>query len=463
MKRLEKLFHLRYGVWPDAIIPMNGGGSSRRYFWVCRQDLRVVGVIGTDRRENDTFIYMARALGEAGEAVPEIYGVSDDGMAYIQEPLGKTSLYDILHTPRGDEMVGKALTRLPYFQTCPQVDYDRLYPVRDMGEREIMWDLNYFKYCFLKPAGAHINEALLEEDFRRLARDAAQCRPLGLMYRDFQSRNIMIQDEPWWIDFQSARHGPLLYDLASFLWQARAKFTPEERREYAEVYFKKASELTGTTVEELRAGLPLMVLLRMLQVLGAYGLRGLTERKTEFMTSIPGALVNIRELKKDGLLDRYPELKRVIDEVSTMERFRPKENTEGLTVTVYSFSYKKGYPEDLSGNGGGFMFDCRAMHNPGRYDQYKQLTGLDKPVIDFLEERGEVQPFLEKVRGLVGPAVERYLQRGFTSLQVGFGCTGGRHRSVYCAQHLAEDIAREYPAAHVRVIHREQGIKTELK
>lgn len=132
-------------------------------------------------------------------------------------------------------------------------------------------------------------------------------------------------------------------------------------------------------------------------------------------------------------------------------------NTSTLEITIYSFSYRKDLPKDPSGNGGGYVFDCRAIHNPGRYDEYKPLTGLDKPVIDFLEKDGEITGFLGHIYPLADQHIMRYQERGFSYLMFSFGCTGGQHRSVYAAQHLADYIAEKYK---VKVIlhHREQNI-----
>ena len=132
-----------------------------------------------------------------------------------------------------------------------------------------------------------------------------------------------------------------------------------------------------------------------------------------------------------------------------------------LLVTIYSFSYKRGVPADASGNGGGYVFDCRGTNNPGRYEQYKTLTGLDQPVIDFLEKDGEILTFLESVYALVDHHVARFIERDFTNLQVAFGCTGGQHRSVYCAEHLAKHLKEKYDV-QIHLIHRERGIEKEL-
>lgn len=463
MDRLKTLFFRHFSCLPDTIIPITGSGSGRTYLRLTCKTGSAVGVIGTDRKENDTFIYIGRTLRQQGISTPLIYEVSDDGMAYLQEDLGNTPLINILHTPGTEKLIEEVMRTLPQIQFA-HIDSDMLYPVREMSERHVMWDLNYFKYCFLKAADIQFDEDKLEDDFKRLANHICSGQAQGLIYRDCQSRNIMVcDDKVWWIDFQSMRRGPVLYDAASFLWQSRARFTAEERDRYAEIYCESLRQHTGHTKEQLLEMLPIMVLFRTLQVLGAYGLRGLTEHKAHFLESIPGAIANLNELRCAGTIDEYPELKRAAQKLSEMPRFAPIMPSGKLHVKVFSFSYKKGYPEDLSGNGGGFMFDCRALHNPGRYEEYKPLTGRDKPVIDFLEQRGEIQPFLNAAFSITDTAIEKYISRGFDSLQIGFGCTGGRHRSVYSAEHMAHHIADKFGnRVKVSLIHREQQISETL-
>ncbi len=466
MEELQHLYTEYFGTTPTSVQSLAGSGSARRYFRLTSDACSAVGVLGTDRRENLTFIYLDRLMRERGFAAPRILGVSADSMAYLQQDLGDTSLFDILHTPQGDTAVEEVMRTLPKLQFELKPDINRLYPEKEMTAQGALWDMQYFKYCFAKVAGAEMDQKALDREFDLLASRLwhGSC-PNAIIYRDCQSRNVMIHESrPWWIDCQSIRRGPVLYDLASFLWQARAAFSREEREKFAGIYYDalKAYALLG--YDEFRALLTEMALVRTLQVLGAYGLRGLTERKAHFLLSIPAALNNARELLGGATGERYPELKRLIERLAAMERFRHHDVGDRLCVTVFSFSYKQGYPEDLSGNGGGFMFDCRAMHNPGRYDRYKPLTGRDREVIDFLEERGEVQKFLKNAAALTLPAVDRYIKRGFSSLQIGFGCTGGRHRSVYCAEHLAHTIAERFAGQPltVRLIHREQKIEETL-
>lgn len=468
MKRLQNLFIKEFGVAPDNVMPITGSGSNRQYFRLQNTSSKnsAIGTLGDDVEENKTFLYIDKTLRDSGVNVPLVYGVTEDCTGYLQEDLGDVSLLSLRNTPQFFEMLAKAIDELPRIQTCHAIDSNKCYPEKEMGVRQIMWDLNYFKYCFLKPAGVLFNESALEDDFVAFTSDLLHIPDglWGFMYRDCQSRNIIVKDNmPYWIDFQSGRRGPLLYDVASLLWQAKASIPQDMRLSLAENYFAACQRLTGVDAGVMRGLLPRFVLFRTLQVLGAYGFRGLVERKSHFIESIPAAIKNLEQLIEEGVVDKYNELKKSIEALCDSPRFRRDAADGVLNVEVFSFSYKKGYPEDLSGNGGGFMFDCRGLHNPGRYEEYKCLTGLDAPVIDFLEKRGEVQPFLKSAEALTDATIERYVARGFSSLQIGFGCTGGQHRSVYCAQHLARHIAGKFgDKVRVTVNHREQQIKNTL-
>lgn len=453
------------------MLPLAAAGSNRRYFRL-EGPVNLIGTFNECREENEAFIYLAKHFRNSGIRVPEIAGVSDDRLAYLQEDLGNTSLFDAIKNGRetrafsADEidLLIKTIRRLPdlQFKGAQGLDFAKCYPPVEFNRRTILWDLNYFKYCFLKIAGIDFMEDRLEDDFCALAGILEKTDSDTFMYRDFQSRNVMIRDgEPWFIDFQGGRKGPCLYDAVSFIWQAKANMPSDLRKMLAEEYLCSMRRYRQIGTDEYFKMLRHFVLFRTLQVLGAYGYRGLYERKPHFMQSIPYALANLRELLDEPSAE-YPYLASLLREVASIERFAmPVQNggeDKTLTVKVASFSYKKGIPEDKSGNGGGFVFDCRAVHNPGRYEQYKPLTGLDAPVIEFLESNSEMPEFMESCYSLVDHAVETYMRRGFTSLMVSFGCTGGRHRSVYGAQHMAEHIHKKY-GVRVVLTHREQGIR----
>lgn len=473
MNEIEILSGL-YAAWsgerPVNIEKLAGAGSTRRYYRLHGADgTTAVGVAGDDRRENRAFVALSAALGRCGVAVPQVYAVSEDGNYYLQQDLGNESMFDIIKKEgEGSErvrgLVAQAMKSLARLQTLPEDEYHDALGFKPLSVRQIAWDLNYFKYEYLKPAGVEFDEDALEDDFEAFADSLLSVDEdmWGFMYRDCQSRNVMIVDEtPYWIDFQGARRGLCLYDAVSFLWQAKAGFSDGFRQEMLDIYLKEYFANIGKgspdtdLLKEITAH---VVLFRTLQVLGAYGFRGLVEKKAHFIESIPGALNNLKQVLSLPVLKIGAELRRVCELLCEDTRFKKRESL-GLRIQVFSFSYKKGYPADYSGNGGGFMFDCRGMHNPGRYDEYKPLTGLDAPVREFLEDRGEVQKFTASAMELVSPSVETYLRRGFDSLQIGFGCTGGRHRSVYCADTVGRALAAKYPDAEVVVTHREQGIK----
>lgn len=459
------LYKILYGVEAQEM-KLEASGGDRVYSRLYSPyGPTVIGTAGSDIVENRAFVMLADVFRNHGIKVPQVLIADKDFHSYLQEDLGEESLLSLLSTEKRIELSKAALKELVALQTIDEKEWLPYVYASPFSKRMVMWDLNYFKYEFVKPCGAIFDEDRFEDDFERLSDKMSCYEPAlwGFMYRDFQSRNILIKEEkPYFIDFQGGRKGPTLYDAVSFLWQAKAGFSKEERSVLLETYATAYSFARNIPKEKVLENVEQMALLRTLQVLGAYGFRGLVEKRSHFIESIPGALINLKELLEKGVLNPYPELKNVCRQL-TESHYASQAKPAGLTVKIFSFSYKKGYPEDLSGNGGGFMFDCRGMHNPGRYDKYKPLTGLDRDVIDFLEERGEVQEFLQNAYRLVSPSVARYIERGFSSLQIGFGCTGGRHRSVYCAQHLAERLAEEFPGTRVELVHREQGITQIIK
>lgn len=466
---LIKLYSELRGNDPATVTELAASGSNRRYFRLTGADGdTVVGVLGTCIPENEAFIYLADHFGKAGLPVPTVLAVSDDRMAYLQTDLGDTLLFNAIEkgratrsfSPDERELLVKAIRLLPdvQFKGAVGLDFNRCYPSAQFDVRSIMWDLNYFKYCFLKATGIEFDEDRLEDDFQALAEVLMRSQSSTFMYRDFQSRNVMLEDgEPWLIDFQGGRKGPFYYDVASFLWQAKAGFPQSLRDELIECYIDALRKYKPVDEAYFHEQLRHFVLFRTLQVLGAYGFRGYFEKKPHFMQSVPYALANLRELLQKEFTE-YPYLTDTLHRLLGMKQFSDQVGKRTLTVRVMSFAYKKGIPDDASGNGGGFVFDCRAVNNPGKYERYKPFTGLDKQVIDFLEEDGEIKTFLDHCYGLVDASVKRYIDRGFTNLMVAFGCTGGRHRSVYAAQHMAERLNKLFNVK-VELVHREQDIE----
>lgn len=474
MNGLYRLFEEYTGMAPENVRTLTGSGSNRAYCRMEADGCRLIGVKGVDARENEAFITIARHFHECGIHVPEVLTVSRDMMCYLQEDLGDTLLSDMVasavkaggiqkNSPLSD-LLCRTMSMLPKIQLegAMGLDFSVCYPQPSFDRRTIMFDLNYFKYCFLKPSGVEFNEVLLQDEFERFADKLLEEDSDTFLYRDFNARNVMVRDgEPYFIDFQGGRRGPIYYDVASFIWQARARYPQWLKESMVDSYLDALASYRSVDRSAFMSRLRPFILFRMLQVLGAYGFRGLVEHKAQFVVSIPPAMNILKELLSESV-NEYPYLKKVLEELVSLEKFADRESQDGrLEVKVNSFSYKKGIPQDMSGNGGGYVFDCRSIHNPGRYEPYKKLTGRDEPVIRFLEEDGDILRFLDHVYGVVDPHVETFRGRGFTDLMVSFGCTGGQHRSVYCAEHLARHLAEKYPDIRVRLTHREQKI-TEL-
>lgn len=512
MEQLVTLYTRWCGRKPATIEKMAGAGSNRAYYRLTGDDGKsVVGVVGTSRDENHAFVFLSRHFVRRQLQVPEVLAVSEDEMRYLQTDLGATSLFGAIRGGREAggrynlkevELLKRTIRELPNIQIrgARELDFCHCYPQPEFDQDSVLFDLNYFKYCFLKATALDFHEMKLEADFRMFAKDLTGEPMEAFMYRDFQARNVMIDAEgkPWFIDFQGGRKGPFYYDLASFLWQASAKYSYKLRRELIFEYYHSLRQYTEVpSTRHFVRRLSLFVLFRTLQVLGAYGFRGYFEHKRHFIESIPGAIQNLRDLLSfDTDAFPYPYMMSVLRRLVNLPQFArieeaARSRADGyktvkgddvfkanpidgpatfskydgkgpLVVRVFSFSYKKGIPEDESGNGGGYVFDCRSTHNPGRYEPYKKQTGLDEPVIRFLEDDGEILDFLEPVYQLADHHVRRYMQRGFTSLMFSFGCTGGQHRSVYSAQHLAEHIHEKF-GVEVRITHREQHISEVLE
>lgn len=466
MKELSSLYMSRFGCMPESVTPITGSASNRKYFRMSSTSGNCIGVIGLDRQENEAFLSLASHFRSKGIPVPEVYASDGEGMRYLQEDMGDELLFDDVSRT---DLACEVMSILPkiQFAGAEGLDFSICYPQPEFDRRMVMFDLNYFKYCFLKSSGLEFNEVDLQEDFEAFATDLVGCSSdvPTFMYRDLQPRNVMIKDgKPFFIDFQGGRKGPVYYDVASFVWHARSGFTKDQRKKMLEAYMESLTGYMSVDRSEFDRRVRLFVLFRTLQVLGAYGFRGWAEHKANFVVSIPRTIKALTELLGgvscgdfSDIRKAYPYLCETLDRLVGLSRFHESGSADGrLVVKVTSFSFKKGIPEDPSGNGGGYVFDCRSIHNPGRYPEYRHLTGKDEAVIRFLEEDGEITGFLEHVYGVVDPHVETYSRRGFTSLTVSFGCTGGQHRSVYCAEHLAAHLAEKYPDIEVILRHREQ-------
>ena len=468
---LKPLFESYTGTALTEITELPASGSNRRYFRLKGGNISLIGAIGTNLQENHSFIYLARHFREKGLRVPAVLAVSEDGQAYIQEDLGDQVLFGMvaqgresgLYSSVETDLLRRTIEQLPRLQFvgAQGLDWKNCYPQEAFDARMIDFDLNYFKYCFLKATGLEFNEIELQEDFEKLKEDLLKEDDNTFLYRDFQARNVMIKDgEPWFIDFQGGRRGPIYYDVASFIWQARSRFPEDLKQDLIRTYLRALQQFKQVNEDKFRSRLRLFVLFRTLQVLGAYGFRGYFEKKPHFLASVPYALSNLRKLLETPFED-YPYLNSILSRLASMPELNEIPQDHRLSVHIYSFAYKKGIPADTTGNGGGYVFDCRSVNNPGKYEYYRQLNGTDPEVIKFLEDDGEVFTFLDSVYKLVDAHAKRFIERKFTNLQVCFGCTGGQHRSVYCAEHMARHLKDKFDIK-VTVTHRELNIEKML-
>jgi aminoglycoside/choline kinase family phosphotransferase len=456
----ERLFAEHFGESPTKISALPASGSDRRYYRLSGEKGKTaIAAINANTAENNTYFYFTELLRKHGINVPEVYHVGKERRSYLLQDVGTDSLFDLMleegHTPRIKQLYKDGLEQLAKLQWIAgrEADFNQCFATRQFNEEAIMADLLYFKYYFADLQKIHYDRATLMDEMQHWSREIGRMQPLTLMYRDFQSRNIMVQGgKVWFIDYQGAMQGPPQYDVASLLWQAKAKLPTAWKEELLTSYITSVNALPTPRVDEIyfRKGYAQVVLLRLLQVLGAYGFRGLLERKPHFVSSIAPALENLSAFLADHpQLPAYPELRSLLEKLCSAqmkERYATPVLAEGskLIVNICSFSYKKGIPNDRNPHGGGYVFDCRGILNPGRYAAYKHLSGLDEPVRHFLERETRMPEFLEHVNALVSLNVEDYLARGFENLSVAFGCTGGQHRSVYAAGKLAAYLQARY-------------------
>ena len=472
-QNLARLFNTWAGTDPTNVVRLPQSGSNRAYYRLSAADGRTaIGVWGENKRENAAFLSFSRSLKGAGINVPEIYAENTEQLVYLQQDLGSTSLYDIIcaerkaqgnnrYSPKLKEIYKKVLSQLVDIQTKGRncIDFSLCYPRDAFDRQSMMWDLQYFKYYFLKLAGIAFDEELLEKDFDTFIEYLCQANGKYFLYRDMQSRNIMVSEDgtPWFIDYQGGRRGARQYDVASLLYDAKADMPNNVRNELLGYYVSRLRENEVGAFIRYFYG---FCLIRIMQAMGAYGYRGYFERKEHFLKSIPFALSNLQDIVQHHALDiDIPELKRVWQSIITNEKLQQIGNGGPLTVRVSSFSYKHGIPVDPSGNGGGFVFDCRALPNPGREERYRKSTGRDADVVEYCaqpDREREMTEFISAAQQMVGQSIATYTKRGFTNLMVSFGCTGGQHRSVFCAEALARWIKERFTNVVVDLKHHEE-------
>ncbi len=455
MDVLKRLFEQHFHSPVGRMQPLQGelGGSGRKIIRVAGEKLSAIGILYDVREENVAFLEFSRHFRRHGLPVPEIYAEDLSHGAYLEEDLGDTTLFEFLSrnrvgeniAPQAVEAYRKVVAVLPRFQieAGRELNYKVCYPCASFDHQSIAWDLNYFKYYFLKLAGIPFNEQELEEDFGRLTKFLLSASRDYFLYRDFQSRNVMLRNgQPFFLDYQGGRKGALQYDIASLLYDAKADLPPELRQQLLDHYLDRLADFIALEREVFMQHYYAYVYVRIMQALGAYGFRGFYERKAHFLQSVPYALKNVRWLLQHIQLPiAMPTLMDAFDRMSAAENlYSVTPGSETLTVRIFSFSFQRGLPKDEAGHGGGFIFDSRSLPNPGREARFHTLTGKDMPVIDYLNQQRSVQEFLTNALSLVDASVSNYQRRGFKSLMVSFGCTGGQHRSVYLAEQLANRL-----------------------
>ena len=458
-EQITQLFENWKKIKPDRIEKLIQSGSDRIYYRIYAKEQHFIATYNLNLKENNTFIQFSNHFKEKGLPVPTVFASSDDGLLYLQQDLGTESLLNKLeqngHTAYSFDLFKKSLQQLARLQINGHegLDYALCLTAREFGRQAILSDLLYFKYYFLDTLKLPYDKQTLLDDFDALSTYLTRTEYKYFMFRDFQSRNIIVQnDEVFFIDYQGGMQGALQYDVASLLWQAKAELSDEWKQKLLEYYMDEADRLLQKPIDRnlFVSQYNGYVLIRLLQVLGAYGFRGLFERKAHFLASIPLALNNLRSFLQQARTGiAVPEFERILTIITGDEillRFQPLQANEQtkLVVKVSSFSYKKGIPTDETENGGGFVFDCRGILNPGRFEPYKKLSGKDKFVQDFLQQQTKMDLFLNSVFDLVDISTEDYLKRGFDSLMINFGCTGGQHRSVYAAEQTARHLRNKY-------------------
>lgn len=456
----------------ESLELLPASGSNRLYFLIKEKQKKILGVYNPDKRENEAFIGLSKHFKKNKLRVPEILGEDLENNIYFIEYLGESTLYSYLQAAKNDNIAEKpnllpkqiedyykkTLEALPDFQikAVKDMDFSLCYPRAAFDRQSMMWDLNYFKYYFLKLAGISFDEQQLENAFQSFCNKLEGAALDFFLYRDFQSRNIMIwKEEPWFIDYQGGRRGALQYDVASLLYDAKADLSVETREELLSYYLDLITNKYKINRQDFLEYYPFYVLIRILQALGAYGFRGFYERKSLFLQSIPYALKNL-----EYILNTYNFPKEIEILINTLRKLGAShiiqqiiKGNEVLTVRIYSFSYFYTIPVDKSSNGGGFMFDCRALTNPIREPRLQKLTGRDAEVIDYLNKQDDIKLFLSNVFSIVNQSVNRYIERRFSSLMVSFGCTGGQHRSVYAAESLKNYLSEKYNNINIIIKH----------
>lgn len=456
---LKQLFEDHFSEVAQEISAIEQSGSDRKYYRIKGSKHTAIGTYSPNAAENNSYFYFSKLFQKHEIKTPEIYKIGKNRKYYLQQDLGSISLFDLLKEKgfcdEVKDLYKKSLAQLARLQWIAgkEVDYNQCYGTKQFDENAIEADFQYFKYYFADLQKVVYNKIQFQDEIIELSKELGRLQPQTLMYRDFQSRNIMIfNNEPYFIDFQGCMQGAPHYDICSLLWQAKAQLPDKWKSDLLDSYFDTLHQLPVAKTDEtyLRRGYPHFVLLRLIQVLGAYGFRGLIEKKPHFISSIAPALKNLNQFLEDNpLVPKYPELRKVLESISHTSNIKKyqqntKINNPKLQISINSFSYKKGIPKDPTANGGGYVFDCRGILNPGRKEEYKTLSGLDSAVQNYLDTETQMPEFLEAVQNIISISIQDYIQRGFEHLQINFGCTGGQHRSVFASEKTAQFISKKF-------------------
>jgi aminoglycoside/choline kinase family phosphotransferase len=468
MEQLAELYQQKFGRTPDSIVALRSDGSDRKIYRVFAGEHTVIGIVGVDYHENAAFLEFSKHFRKFGLRVPEIYIEDPDGSAYLEEDFGDVILFDWMMDVREQhgfndtikKMYRQVVEYLPKFQieAGMSLDYSFCYQHQEFGEDSMHWDLHYFKRHFINYFyKKKVNHTELDKDFSKLIKFLLQEDRKYFLYRDFQSRNVMIKEGmPYFIDYQSGRKGALQYDLGSLLYDAKANLPEEFREELIEAYLEQARKMTRINPRRFKKHYYGFVLIRIMQAFGAYGYLSAVKGKTHFFKSVPFAIKNLEVLlnKNIEILDQLPTLKEIFSNLIEDSYLREFEDKKKLVVRINSFGFHKtGIPKDSSGNNGGFVFDCRFLPNPGREEKYKTFTGKDAEIVAYFSKYKIVNDFLNHVFKIVDFTIDNYQSRSFSDLMISFGCTGGQHRSVFCAERLAEYLKKK--GIQIKVTHNE--------
>ncbi len=433
-------------------------GSNRKYYRLFTEYNTYIATINKDDCENEAFFYLQSFFFERHLPVPALFFIDRELGVYFQEDLGDITFYSYMQELKKEgkyEVIAQWYQRILddllsfQFSSLDGLDFSKCYPISEFNEQAVRWDLNYFKYMFLKLTYADFHEQKLERDFDLLTHSLLSGSSNYFVYRDFQSRNIMLHNNKlYYIDFQGGRKGALFYDVASLLYDAKAELSEPLREQLLDYYLDRLTERVSFDRNSFKEKFYAFVLFRILQALGAYGYRGIYEQKEHFIKSIQPAFHNLTYLFEHTCIkNTFPYLTDVLLRHKNhpfIQQITKNLTSEKLTVHIKSFSYKNGYPPDDTVHGGGYVFDCRALPNPGKDEKLKYFTGQDIEIVNYMEQYTEVRHFLSNVFQLVDRSIDYYMERNFEYLSVAFGCTGGQHRSVFCAEQLAKHIKDKY-------------------